>query len=70
MDTFKLRLDDRSPDEWLAEAEKYQQMARRFRHNSELSKTFNALAADACQRAGNPGLMSAMGRKRTQGRRP
>jgi hypothetical protein len=47
-------LDDRSPDEWLAEAEKYQPMARRFRHNTKLSKTFNALAEDARQRAGNP----------------
>lgn len=44
MDTFKPRWNERSPDEWLAEAEKYQQMARRFKHNPELSKTFNALA--------------------------
>lgn len=51
MDLFKPRLDDRSPDEWLAEAEKYQKMARRFRHKSELSKTFNALAEDAYRRA-------------------
>lgn len=54
MDTFKPRLDDRSPDDWLAEAEKYLQMARRFRHNTQVSKTFGALAEDACKRAGSP----------------
>ena len=54
MDGLKPRLDDRSPDDWLAEAEKFRQMARRFRHKSELSKTFQVLAADACQRAGKP----------------
>lgn len=52
MDTFKPRLDDRSPDEWLAEAQKYLQMARRLKHNPELSKTFKVLAEDACHRAG------------------
>jgi hypothetical protein len=52
--TFKPRLDDRSPDEWLSEAEKFQDMARRFRHNSQLSETFDALAEDARERAANP----------------
>lgn len=54
VDGLKPRLDDRSPDDWLAKAAKFRQMARRFRHNSELSKTFHVLAADACHRAGNP----------------
>ena len=53
-DTLKQSLDDRSPDDWLVEAEKYRQMAHRLKHNVELSKTFIALANDARQRAGEP----------------
>ena len=53
-DTLKRSLDDRSPDDWLVEAEKYRQMAHRLKHNVELSKTFIALANDARQRAGEP----------------
>ena len=67
MDTFKSRLDDRSPGEWLAEAEKYLQMARRFKHNPRVRKAFSALAEDACQRAGGRDRISAMASKRAQG---
>lgn len=51
MDALKSNLSGRSPAEWLIEADKYQRMARRFRHNPELSETFDHLAEDARDRA-------------------
>ena len=51
MDGFQTRWDDRSPEQWLEDAARYQKMADRFHHHPELNASFAALARDAGKRA-------------------
>lgn len=46
METYTPRFDRRSADERLAEAEKFERMAERFKNNPGLSEGFRKLAED------------------------
>jgi hypothetical protein len=51
MDGLQARWDERSPQQWLEDAARYQKMAERFHHHPELKASFAALARDAGKRA-------------------
>ena len=51
MDGLHARWDDRSSEQWLEDAARYQKMAERFHHHAELNASFAALARDAGKRA-------------------
>lgn len=51
MDRLHARWDERSPEQWLEDAARYQKMAERFHHHPDLKASFAALARDAGKRA-------------------
>ena len=51
MDGLHASWDDRSSEQWLEDAARYQKMAERFHHHAELNASFAALARDAGKRA-------------------
>lgn len=51
MDAHHMRWDNRSAEQWLEEAGRFEKMAERFDQNPELNASFAALARDARTRA-------------------
>lgn len=54
MDAYKEMFDRRSPDDWRAQAERFERMAEQFSDNDQLRARFRLLAADALERAAGP----------------
>jgi hypothetical protein len=61
-DTSHTRWDDRSSEQWLDEARRFEEMAERFSHHDHLNASFSALARDALVRAkdGRPAAARVM----------
>lgn len=51
MDKFISKFDGRTATDWIAQAEQFERMTKRFKSNSELSETFGKLAEDAREKA-------------------
>ena len=51
MDAYQRMFEDRSPDHWRDQAERFERMAKQFHHNPELRARFLLLAADALEKA-------------------
>lgn len=51
MDAGQSRWDDRSAEQWLEQALRFEKMAERFQHHPGLNASFSALARDAVVRA-------------------
>ena len=51
MDKFRSKFDGRTAGDWMAQAEQFERMAKRFKSNAELSESFAKLAEDARDRA-------------------
>jgi hypothetical protein len=51
MDAGQSRWDDRSAEQWLEQAVRFEKMAERFQHHPGLNASFSALARDAVVRA-------------------
>lgn len=51
MDKPRSRFDDRSAEDWIAQAEQFERMAGQFSANPELSDSFKHLAEDAREKA-------------------
>lgn len=51
MDKLRSRFDDRSTEDWIAQAEQFERMAAQFSANPELRDSFKQLAEDAREKA-------------------
>ena len=62
MDISESRWDDRSGQQWLDEAHRFEKMAELFSHRHQLNASFSALARDAMVRAkdGRPAAARVM----------
>ena len=58
MDGLQMSWDNRSAEQWLEQAARFQKMAGRFDHHPQLNASFSALAEDAAKRAGQRGESS------------